>query len=304
MTPGEVYAQWRRPTRVGENGILLESLPELEIQARWFAGQFSRSLKTTTGEPIEIVHLGVWNREPGPDFCEAVVRVGDEPPKRGSIEIDTHLKDWETHGHATNPSFNDVVLHLFVEPGSGEFFTRTAENKFVPQSRLRLDSENYPPPNPPLAILGRCSAPLATLAEDVRTNLIEAAAHFRLQQKSQTFVRLVACFGWDEALFQTLAVTLGYKGNKLPFQLLAQRISLKTLRDKPVEADSLLFGCAGFLDATSLREFTSESQSYLRGLWENWWTLRTRWERLILPKSAWKLASARPANHPRTARSR
>jgi hypothetical protein len=299
MTPGEVYVRWRRSSRVGERPVSsLLNLPEIELQARWFAGQFSRELQTITGDPVKIIHLGVWNREPGPDFCEAVIQIGDESPKRGSIELDTHRKDWETHGHATNPAFNDVVLHLFVEPGNGEFFTRTEQNKFVPQIQLELDCENVPAATPPLAMPGRCSSPLATIAEDLRTDLIEAAAHFRLQQKSAAFTRLATACSWDEALFQMLAVALGYKENKLPFQLLAQRITLKRLREKPEVADSLVFGCAGFLTATSLREFPPETQQYLRSLWENWWALRTNWERFVLPRTAWKLTGTRPANHP------
>ena len=297
MTPAEAYAEWRQPSRIDE-APGFPPMPELELQARWFAGQFPRHLQTTSGEPVEIVHLGVWNREPGPDFCEAVIRLGLDSPKRGSIEIDTHRRDWETHGHATNPAFNDVVLHLFAEPGSDEFFTRTEENKFVPQIRLQLDSEIPLPTVPPLASLGRCAAPLANIPEDIRTNLIESAAHFRLQQKAEKFNRLASVSGWDEALFQTLAITLGYKENKLPFQLLAQRIGLKMLRENSVAADSLLFGCAGFLDATSLREFPAESQRYLQNLWEHWWKVRPRWDRFILTKSSWKLTGTRPANHP------
>lgn len=300
MTPAEAYEKWRLPPRLAEP-LTIHSpakLPEMELQARWFAGRFPRRLTTTTGENVEIIHLGVWNREPGPDFCEAVVRIGDNPPKRGSIELDTQLRDWENHGHSINPAFNDVVLHLFVEPTKEAFFTRTERNQFVPQVKLNLIDEEQLAAHPPLAIQGRCSAPLATLPEDIRTNLIEAAAHFRLQKKGQAFARLAASYDWDVALFQSLAITLGYKENKLPFELLAQRLSLQTLRNEPSNIDSLLFGCAGFLDATSLHEFTPDTQVYLRSLWERWWAIRIRQERFILPRSAWKLTGTRPANHP------
>ncbi|MEO7932195.1 MAG: DUF2851 family protein [Chthoniobacterales bacterium] len=298
MTPAEAYAPWSLSSRVDERLTLLPKLSELEIQARWFAGKFPVEFHTTDGRKVEIIHRGVWNREPGPDFCEAVVRFGNAEPKRGSIELDTNLKDWENHGHATNPAFNNVVLHLFLEPGTGEFFTRTEQNKFVPQVRLQLTDDERLPVVPPLAIQGRCAAPLTSIPLEVRTNLIEAAAHFRLQKKAEAFARLTSCYGWDEALFQTLAITLGYKENKNPFELLAQRIGLQTLRAEPASIDSLLFGCAGFLDATSLRKFAPDTQEYLRALWERWWSMRIRWERLILPRSAWKLTGSRPANHP------
>ncbi|HEX8371737.1 MAG TPA: DUF2851 family protein, partial [Chthoniobacterales bacterium] len=105
-------------------------------------------------------------------------------------------------------------------------------------------------------------------------------------------------YGWDEALFQTLSITLGYKENKLPFELLTQRISLETLRSSPEEIDSLLFGCAGFLTSTSMKEFEPDTRNYLRELWDRWWAMRARWQRMVLPASAWKLTGTRPANHP------
>ncbi len=302
MTPAEAYASWRRSSglgeRVGEQLTSHSTFSELEIQARWFAGKFPGEFHTTDGQTVKIIHRGVWNREPGPDFCEAVVRFGSAAPQRGSIELDTNRKDWENHGHATNPAFNNVVLHLFLEPGHGEFFTRTEQNKFVPQVRLELIDDERLPVVPPLAIQGRCSAPLTSIPLEARTNLIEAAAHFRLQKKAQAFARLTSCFGWDEALFQMLAITLGYKENKTPFELLTQRIGLQVLRVAHADIDSLLFGCAGFLDATSLREFAPDTQDYLRSLWERWWSVRLHWERLVLPRSAWKLTGTRPANHP------
>ncbi len=300
MTPAERYENWRQPLRLGESFSAqpARQLPELELQARWFAGRFPKNLRTTAGESVEIIHRGVWNREPGPDFTDAVVRLGNSEPQRGSIEIDTHLRDWEAHGHATNPTFNGVLLHLFFETGKTEFFSRTAENRLVPQARLALDDGETAFPVPPLALQGRCSAPLAALSTEVRNDLIMAAAHFRLRRKASAVTRLAAAVGTDEALFQTLAVTLGYKTNKLPFELLAQRIGLKTLRANHDDIDSLLFGCAGFLDATSLREFQPETRDYLRSLWERWWALRDRWQRFVLPVSAWNLSGARPANHP------
>ena len=298
MNPAAAYAHWRTPLRLAEYPALSPTLSELEWQARWFAGQFPSQLQTVEGERVEIVHRGVWNREPGPDFCEAVIRIGTGAPVRGSIELDLQRRDWETHGHSTNPTFNNVVLHLFVEPGQGEFFTRTAESRYVPQARLELAGDALLPAYPPLAITGRCSAPLATLAASQREEIISAAAHYRLTRKAATFARLEACLDWDEALFQSLATALGYKGNKLPFQILAQRIGLATLRRDPENAEALLFGCAGFLDTPSLHDFPHDTRSYLRSLWDRWWAIREKWSRLILPKSTWKLTGARPANHP------
>ena len=58
--------------------------------------------------------------------------------------------------------------------------------------------------------------------------------------------------GYDQALFQSLATTLGYKENKLPFALLAQRLPLATLRAEPAAAAALLLGLTGAAAASAL----------------------------------------------------
>ncbi len=132
------YAELHETTRVRERALLPpHRIPsELELQARWFAGDFGKQFVTTTGDKVDIVQFGTWNREAGPDFSDAVIRVNGREPVRGCIEIDLIDRNWETHGHATNPAFEEAVLHVFVEKSDREFFTRTKSNRNVPQVRL------------------------------------------------------------------------------------------------------------------------------------------------------------------------
>ena len=174
------------------------------------------------------MQFGTWNREAGPDFSDAAVRInaGGEI-LRGSIEFDLTDQNWETHGHATNPAFDETVLHVFVESGGRDFFTRTTTHRQVPQ--VRVDPATLPAAfslNLPLARPGRCHAPLRGLPEEKIASILEAAAEFRLQRKAQRLQRLSELHGADEALYQELAAALGYKQNKLPFTLLAQRLPL------------------------------------------------------------------------------
>jgi Protein of unknown function (DUF2851). len=62
-----------------------------------------------------IVQFGVWNREAGPDFRDAAIRINGGEPIHGCIEIDLLDRSWESHGHATNPAFEATALHVFVE---------------------------------------------------------------------------------------------------------------------------------------------------------------------------------------------
>ena len=297
MNAGERYAMLRSALVREEPLLALPSeLTELELQAHWFAGDFGREFTSTSGQGVRIVQFGVWNREAGPDFAEAAVAFDDAEPVRGCIEFDPDVRDWERHGHATNPDYESVVLHVFTRASGGEFFTRTAQHRRVMQVLLdpaRLAHEA--PRSLPVAKLGRCAGPLRELSEEKAREVLLGAAQFRLRRKAASLARLAEAHGRDEALYQALAATLGYKSNKLPFTLLAQRLPLKLLRHE--NAAAFLFGVSGFLPA-DLSEFDSPTRSYLRALWEDWWPRRAEFESLKIAPDCWRMSGQRPVNHP------
>ena len=304
---GSRYSEMLNATRVKERALFLPlRIPnELELQARWFAGEFGKNFTGTNGDKINIIQFGIWNREAGPDFKGAAVSVNDGEPRLGCIEIDLIDRNWETHGHSTNPAFDQTVLHVFVDKSEREFFTRTRSNRNVPQ--IRIDPAVLPEAfsaNIPLARPGRCQAPLKNLPEDRVHSVLDAAAQFRLQKKAARIrARIDNCQpgsdrGRDEAIFQETAAALGYKENKLPFTLIAQRVWLKTLRESPEDAEAILFGLAGFLETPDLGVYKKSSRNYVRELWDRWWPHRDELQRLILPVRIWKLSSTRPTNHP------
>jgi hypothetical protein len=295
------YAELRTGARVRERSLFVSPrVPsELELQARWFAGDFGRSFVSATDDKIDIVQFGTWNREAGPDFSDAAISINGGEPIRGSIEIDLLDRNWELHAHATNPAFENTVLHVFVEKSARTFFTRTKSNRSVPQ--IHIDPAGLPDAfsaNIPLARPGRCQAPLRNLPEEQVRSILDAAAIFRLQQKAGRIRRKIDNHGRDEALFQEIAAALGYKENKLPFTLLAQRLPLKFLRQHSTEAEALLFGVAGFLQAPDLEVYARSTRKYVRNLWDGWWPHRDQLQRLVLPPKTWRLSGSRPVNHP------
>src|SRR5207302_9450734 len=152
--------------------------------------------------------------------------------------------------------------------------------------------------NIPLARPGRCQAPLKDLPEERVKSVLDAAAQFRLQQKAARIHRKIDNHGRDEALFQELAAALGYKENKLPFTLIAQRLPLKLLRENAEDNEAMLFGVAGFLEAPDLGVFKRSTRDYVRNLWDRWWPHRDEMQRMILPAKVWRLSGTRPLNHP------
>ena len=140
---------------------------------------------------MEIGPCGVWNREAGPDFSNAALRFDDQPGApvvRGSIELDIHADSWEHHGHGTNPAFDDVVLHLYLQRGTKQPFTRTSQHRQVAQVQLdlrQIDHRPSPFPGLPLAKCGRCQGPLAALNPARINAVLTAAAQYRLETKNR-----------------------------------------------------------------------------------------------------------------------
>ncbi|MBL9116221.1 MAG: DUF2851 family protein [Verrucomicrobiaceae bacterium] len=285
-----------------ESGIA--SWPELELQSHWYAGEFGTDFVTSDGGRVKVRDWGIWNSGAGPDFLQCAIEL-DGKTIQGDIELDPDVRDWERHSHGTNADYNGVILHLFVrQPEDARFYTRTAEHREVPQVQLvdgMLDAGLGRPSGQAAARLGRCSTPLSEMSDAAVRTLLESAAQFRLKRKSVRLHRWVEAHGWEQAIFQALAQTLGYRRNAQPFLMLAQRLPLKfLLKHTDDEREALLFGASGFLESVVFDETRADTRGYLRGLWENWWKLREEYARWRAPAYAlkWKLAGTRPGNHP------
>jgi len=279
------------------DGSLREKWTELEWQALWYSGAFGTSFRAVSGSLVEIVQFGFWNREPGPDFVHASLRVDGEQLLEGDIELDMHVADWDRHGHSQNPAFDRVVLHLFLHKTGASHFTRTTQNREVIQVHLQAESDLLHI-HPPIAHPGRCCAPLRQLPGRTIDSLIETAARVRMRRKADQLRRVAIVHGLDEALFQAFAVAFGYKLNKIPFLVLAQRAKLQILREQGSAAESLLFGISGFLEDRKIHRAVVMERDYWRYLWEHWWQIRSQYAHLVLRQNLWRFGMTRPSNHP------
>lgn len=276
---------------------------ELDLQSLWFAGAFGNEFTSADGKTVRITDFGTWNSGAGPDFTGCAITVGDET-LRGDIELDPDARDWERHQHGSNADYDRVVLHLFFAAPQERFYTRTSQHREVAQVALSTASlVNDAKPNRGLAAarLGRCAVPLREMDATRVQSMIESAAQYRLELKSKRLHRCVTAHGREEAIYQALARTLGYRNNQQPFTLLSQRLPLKKLlKLDTAKREALLFGVSGFLEGLRVEDTEPETRVYLRQVWSQWWKLRDsclRWlDDRQLPR--WKLAATRPGNHP------
>ena len=293
------YLQLLASVRSGWLAEQVTPLPsEIELQSLFFAGHFGRCFQTLDGKTVEIRQFGEWNHGPGPDFLNCAILLDGEP-FHGPIELDTHPNDWEGHGHATNPDFNNVILHLSVEPAQRITFIRTLEHREVPQVSIppeRLQTILPPPLQQAPVTLGRCYQPLGQMPLSRVEDLLKKAALHRAHQKSKRFHCVADIHGHPQALWQALANSLGYHQNQLAMTLLAQRAPLSQMRHlSPLDRTGYLFGLAGFLSPDLPDTAPPDSHEWLRELWSSWWKNRPHPEPRTLP---WKFAGVRPTNHP------
>lgn len=309
MTPLPLADRYARFRDVVFSGVA-ETLPgfadpmtELELQSLWFSGAFGGDFTTTDGRPLRIADFGEWNSGAGPDFNNCSIEL-DGQILRGDIELDPDARDWERHTHGANENFNRVVLHLFLHAPDERFYTRTSEHREVPQVLLQaamLPDGIKPKRHLAPARLGRCATPLREMESARIQSIIESAAQHRLDLKSKRLHRSVAAQGREQAVYQALAQTLGYRRNQQPFAILAQRLPLKKItRLDAAKREAWLFGVSGFLESVRSEDTEPATRSYLRQLWSEWWKLRSGMERWLDDRQLlrWNLSAIRPGNHP------
>jgi len=252
------------------------------------------ALVTTDGEQLQVIYPGRRSGAGGPDFRGAILADAAGRVRTGDVELHLRSRDWITHGHRADPSYNAVVLHVVVDDDGAPC--------------LRADGR----PVPVLALGAWVAAPLATaaagsaavqpcrvspalLAQDVHS-IVRAAGRTRLEAKAAALEAQIAVLGAEQALFTALLDAAGYSRNRGPCGLLAGRLPVERLQHllagkTPERATSIttavLLGLAGLLQPGA--------DGDLLALWAGYAAL---WSLPPLRSDVWLRAGIRPANRP------
>ncbi len=277
-------------------GICLPLPPEAELESLWADGLLPGSACTSVAHgAVVVLDCGCWNRGEGPDFLRAEVEINGVR-LRGDVELSHSVQEWELSGHAENPLFQDVILHVVFTPPPPAWFTRNVLHRDIPvlyipqECWMEACGRCYP-----LAGVEQAAAPLEQMPLGRLVNLMQAAAARRVEYKRLLFQSRVSVVGESQAWYEALASTLGYSANKRTMAVLARRAPLEELGE---QAEAILFGTAGFLRPVLPESAGEDSRAYHRHVWDAWWPVRGRYglsERRRIP---WCYAAARPLNHP------
>jgi hypothetical protein len=222
----------------------------LEWQALWYWGgsdtEFSRhEWRSRRGRAIRLSGAGTGARfHPGLVSASTAAR-----ELQGDIEFDLRAVDWEQHGHDQNPSHDSVILHVFLHQPGARFFTQTSNHRNILQIHIKRDLL----PNRVIFASGNCRrlgrTPSKTPTRPAQIDeILETAARVRIQRKAEQLQPAMRIHGLDEALFQAITIALGYKSNKVPFLIIAQRTSLKLLGQRTDSIEATLFDLSVFLE--------------------------------------------------------
>jgi hypothetical protein len=285
---------------------------ERHLQCLWYDdGLRPEVFQTHDGESFEVLHAGTWNLEAGPDFLGACIRVRDDQRRlEGDVEIHVDPRDWNRHGHADDPRYRGVILHLawfsgalpaaVLPPGALQAAFKPRIGARAPALLDPLDVAAYPyapRANPP-----PCARIVRRWSRDQKEAFLRAAGMERLRRKAERLDRLIRRDGRRQAVYRECMAALGYRKNAAAFRELADRLPVETLRNASAgRADvalAMLAGAAGLLPDPASPQLDPEARREAKRLWSVWWRMRHERTLPAMDPSAWRLDGIRPLNHP------
>lgn len=250
-----------------------------------------KHLECTKGEKIIVSNQGLINKNSGPDFKNAKLKIGISE-WYGSVEIHIKSSQWNLHGHQNDDAYKGVILHVVyeddmplnnvptlelkgkIDPWYFSFYQELMERKsFVAceQNLKSIDKKTLPIFKSRLLI----------------ERLVEKNNYINQILKNNTH-------DWEATLYKVLLSSFGFSVNKYAFEQLSEKLDwsiLKKYTSNIDQLETLLFGTAGWLD----EEYKDE---YLRQLSKEWSFLQKKHNIQSLPKSIWQLSRMRPSNFP------
>ncbi len=263
-----------------------------------------QEMTTTDGRPVEVIDPGLHNRNAGPDFFNAKVRIGGTLWV-GNVELHLKSGDWYVHGHDRDPRYNNVVLHVVCQADADVL---TQEGHYVPQMVLPiapqlsanyeqlLKTDQYPP----------CYRIVPDLSRLTVHSWMAALQTERLEQKTQAIAqRAERCGGsWEDAYFMTLARNFGFGINGDAFEQWAASVPQQAVgkhRDDLFQVEAIFMGQAGLLEPESVPEryrADALSDGYFARLRNEYLYLAHKFSMQPMDYSQWRFLRLRPQNFP------
>ena len=263
-----------------------------------------KELTTSDGQRVEIIDPGLHNRNSGPDFFNAKIRIGSTMWV-GNVEIHDKSTDWYQHGHDKDSRYDNVVLHVAAELDTE---VMKSNGEYVPQLQLSVPddvlthydelqkTDEYPP----------CYKVIPHLSALIIHSWMAALQTERLEQKTEAIrKRAELCNGsWEDAYFVTLARNYGFGINGEVFEQWAYNIPLNAVahhRDDLFQIEAIFMGQAGLLELDSIPEYYQKdalNDGYFAKLRNEYQYLAHKFSMKPIDFKLWRFLRLRPQNFP------
>lgn len=273
-------------------------MTEAFLQYVWQHQLLDHGLTTVDGQPVVVLRAGEQNRDAGPDFFNARIRVG-EVEWAGNVEVHIHTSDWNAHRHTQDAAYNNVVLHVVYEHDC-EVMLQSGR---VP---LTVELKNYLPPavvanyealmSPDCGDTVPCGNRVGEVPQLLVKSFLDRLLAERIMAKTDTARRMLeeSHGGWEQTCYWLMARYYGGKVNALPFEMLAKATDQRLLarwKDNPRRIEAVLMGQAGLLEGY----FEDE---YPRLLQKDYEALRAGTGMKPMGGYLWRFYRLRPSSFP------
>jgi len=248
---------------------------------------------------IVVLNPGEYNHDSGPDFFNArILLSGTE--WAGNVEMHLRSSHFNTHGHNSDPAFNNVILHIVAENDKRVFNSKneeilTVEIKYDPVLYQKYsDLINYP-------YVIACQNEIRAIDSFCLRHWLHSLLIERLQDKSDSIMNIYLQTGndWDETFYRILSRYFGFRVNTEPFEMLASALPFRIIRkhaDDRFQIEALLFGTAGMLEEGLFKDALSDK--YYKDLVKEYRILSAKYLLQPIHGWLWKFSRLRPVNFP------
>lgn len=250
-------------------------------------------LTTTKGELLTVQYPGRLNKNAGPDFEEAKIKIGNTILV-GNVELHLKASHWKKHQHQNNKAYQNIILHVVYEDDQYEIAPSIATislKEHIPKYVL----ERYTTLIQTIQTIP-CATQLQHVSSIVKESWLNRMLAERWEQKLEDWKdELDKSNGdWSSLFYWRLAANFGFKINATPFLLVAKSIPLQIFAKHKVsllQIEALIFGQAGFLEGTLTETYTLKLQ-------QEYHYLKSKYSLQPIDVHLWKFLRLRPANFP------
>ena len=263
-----------------------------------------KELTTSDGKTVEVIDAGLHNKNAGPDFFNAKIRIGTTMWV-GNVEIHDKSSDWYQHGHDKDSRYDNVILHV---AGVLDTEVMKSNGQYVQQMQLDVPeyviahydelqrTDEYPP----------CYKVIPELSSLMVHSWMAALQTERLEQKTEAICKRVElCNGsWEDAYFVTLARNYGFGVNGDVFEQWAHNVPLSAVghhRDDLFQIEAIFMGQAGLLELDAVPTYYQQDaldEGYFAKLRNEYQYLAHKFSMKPIDFKLWRFLRLRPQNFP------